>query len=160
MLASDQTLPSIAAFADDLLGVLLVLAFATERELVFGLAVWDLVDTEPFVGRSEKAREVTLNILDVVELGSKRVVDLVRMSQKDANEEVEATHVNHNDLPVRLFFVEEGHDTENFDLLDLTGVADQFTNLADIQWVIVTLGLRLWVNDIGVLPRLQTVNQL
>jgi len=46
-------------------GVLFVLAFTGEGELVLGLSVGDLVDTEPFVGGTEKTREVTLDVLDV-----------------------------------------------------------------------------------------------
>lgn len=76
LLASNETFPSIAAFADDLLSILLVFAFAAECELVLGLSVWDLVDTEPFVRSTEKAREVTFDVLNIVELGSKGVVDL------------------------------------------------------------------------------------
>lgn len=51
--SSDQSLPSIAALSNDLLGVFLVLAFAAEGKLVLGLAIWDLVDSEPFVTGSE-----------------------------------------------------------------------------------------------------------
>ena len=68
--------------------LLLVLALAGESELVLGLAIGDLVDTEPLVGSTEKTREVTLDILDVVELSSQRVVD-----------------VNDNDIPVGLLLV-------------------------------------------------------
>lgn len=78
LLASNQTLPSIAAFADNLLGILLVLALAAECELVLRLAIWDLVDTEPFVGSSEEARQMTFNVLDVIQLGSEWVVDLLQ----------------------------------------------------------------------------------
>jgi hypothetical protein len=78
---------------------------------------------------------VTLDILDVVELGGQRVVD-----------------VNDNDLPVGLLLVNQGHNTQNLDLLDLAGVANQLTNLANVQRVVVTLGLRLGVNGVGVLP--------
>lgn len=83
---------------------------------------------------------MTLNILNVVELGGKRIV-----------------HVNDNDLPVGLFFVQEGHDTENLDLFDLTGVTDEFTDFANVQWVVVTLGLGLGVDDIRVFPGLLTL---
>ncbi len=76
LLAGDESFPSIAAFADDLFGVFLVLAFTAESKLVLGLAIWDLVDTEPLVGRSEKTRKVTLDILDVVQLGCQGIVDL------------------------------------------------------------------------------------
>jgi hypothetical protein len=116
----------------------LVLALASEGELVLGLAVRDLVDTEPLVGGTEKARQVALNVLDVVELRGQRVV-----------------HVNDNDLPVSLLLVEKGHDTEDLDLLDLAGVANKLADLADIERVVVTLGLGLGVNDVGVLPGLQ-----
>ena len=56
LLASDQSFPGVAALTDDLLGILLVLAFTAESELVLWLSVWDLVDTEPLVGGTEKAR--------------------------------------------------------------------------------------------------------
>lgn len=78
-----------------------------------------------------------LNVLNVVELGSQGVVD-----------------VNDNDLPVSLLLVEEGHDTEDLDLLDLTGLGDELTNLADVERVVVTLGLGLGVDRVGVLPGL------
>ena len=50
---------------------------------------------------------MTLDVLDVVELGSERVV-----------------HVNNNDLPVCFLLVQESHHTKHLDLLDLTSVAD------------------------------------
>jgi len=43
-------------------------------------------------------------------------------------------------------------------LLDLASVADELTDLADVEWVVVTLGLGLWVNDVGVFPGLQSVS--
>ena len=80
---------------------------------------------------------MALDILDVVELGSKRVVD-----------------IDDNDLPVSLLLVEKGHDTEDLDLLDLTRVADKLTDLANIERVVVTLGLGLGVDGVRVLPGL------
>jgi hypothetical protein len=80
---------------------------------------------------------VTLNILNVVKLGSEGVVD-----------------IDDNDLPVGLALVEESHDTEDLDLLDLTGVANGLTNLADIERVVVAVGLGLGVGGVGVLPGL------
>lgn len=117
--------------------LLSVLALAREGELVLGLSIGDLVDTEPLVGGTEETREVTLNVLNVVQLGSERVVD-----------------VDHNDLPVRLLLVEQGHDTKDLDLLDLTGVADNFTDLTNVQRVVVTLGLGLGVDGVRVFPGL------
>lgn len=80
---------------------------------------------------------MALDVLDVVELGGKRVV-----------------HVDDDDLPVRLLLVEQGHDAEDLDLLDLAGVADQLADLADVERVVVALGLGLRVDGIGVLPGL------
>ena len=80
---------------------------------------------------------MTLNILNVVQLGSEGVVD-----------------VNDDDLPVGLALVEESHDTEDLDLLDLTRLADELTDLADVERVVVTLGLGLRVDGVGVLPGL------
>lgn len=117
----------------------LVLALARECKLVLGLAVRDLVDAEPLIRGAEKTRQMALDILNVVELGSERVVD-----------------VDDNDLPVSLLLVEEGHDTEDLDLLNLTGVANKLTDLADVKRVVVTLGLGLRVDGVGVLPGLYT----
>jgi hypothetical protein len=80
---------------------------------------------------------VTLDILNIVKLGGERVVD-----------------IDDNDLPVGLVLVEESHDTKDLDLLDLTSVADKLTNLADVERVVVALGLGLRVDGIGVLPGL------
>ena len=116
---------------------LLVLALAGERELVLWLSIWDLVDAEPLIGRSQETWEVALNILDIVELAGKWVVD-----------------IDDNDLPVGLLLIKKGHDAEDLDLLNLAWVADKLTNLADIKWIVITLGLGLWVDDVWVLPGL------
>lgn len=115
--------------------LLLVLALAGERELVLWLSVWDFVDSEPLICGSQETWKVALDILDIVELGGQWVVD-----------------INDNDLPVGLLLIQEGHDTEDLDLLDLTWVSHQLADLADVQWVVVSLGLGLWVDDIWVLP--------
>lgn len=81
---------------------------------------------------------MALNILNVVELRGKRVVD-----------------INDDDLPVGLFLIEQGHHTKNLDLLDLTGVANKLTNLADIERIVVTLGLGLGVSLSRVFPSLK-----
>ena len=82
---------------------------------------------------------MTLDILDVVQLGGKRVVD-----------------VNDEDLPVGLTLIEESHDTEDLDLLDLADVADLFTDLANIERIVVTLGLGLRVLLLRIFPGLKT----
>lgn len=90
---------------------------------------------EPLVGCTDEAGKVVLDILNVVQLGRKGVVD-----------------VDDDDLPVGLALVEECHDAEDLDLLDLADVADLLTDLAHIEGIVVTLGLGLRVGRLGVLP--------
>jgi hypothetical protein len=80
---------------------------------------------------------VPLDILNVVEPGSKGVVD-----------------IDNKDLPVGLSLIEESHDTEDLDLLDLTGVADSLSDLTNIKGVVVTVGASLGVLDGRVFPSL------
>jgi hypothetical protein len=49
---------------------------------------------EPFIGRPNQTGQIPLDILDIVELGRKRILD-----------------IDNDNFPVRLAFVEEGHDT-------------------------------------------------
>lgn len=142
-LASDELLPGLGALPDDIHGVLLVLALAGEGKLVLWLSVWDLVDAEPLVGGAEETWQVALDILNVVQLWRQWVVD-----------------VDDDDLPVGLALVEQSHDSENLDLLDLAGLGDGLTDLADVQWVVVTLGLGLWVGNVRVLPCLWCVSMV
>jgi hypothetical protein len=137
-LASNELLPRFGAFAHDLHRVLLVLALAGEGELVLRLAVRDLVDAEPLIRRAEETREVTLNVLNVVQARRKRVVD-----------------VDDNNLPVGLALVEKSHHTENLDLLDFTRLGDELADLADVQRVVVTSLLGLGVDNVGVFPGLR-----
>jgi hypothetical protein len=137
-LASGKLLPGLSALTDNVHGVLLVLALAGEGKLVLGLAIGNLVDTEPLIGSTEQTGEMAFDILDIVELRSQGVV-----------------HVDDDDLPVGLALVEQSHDTEDLDLDDIAGLVDELANLADIQRVVVALGLGLLVNDVGVLPSLQ-----
>lgn len=109
--------------------------------MVLGLAVGDLVDAEPLIGGPEETREVTLNVLNVVELGSQRIVD-----------------VDGNDLPVGLLLIQQGHHTKGLDLLELAGVADQLTDLANVERVVIALGFGLGVDDIRVFPGLANIS--
>ena len=43
----------------------LVLGFTAESENVFRLSIRDFVDTEPFVGGTDKTRQVLLDVLDI-----------------------------------------------------------------------------------------------
>lgn len=125
------------ALVNNLHRILLALGLTREREDVLGLAVRDFVDPEPLVGRTDQSGEVSLHILDIVQTRSKRVVD-----------------VDDEDFPVSLAFVEERHDTEHLDLLDLASVRDGFADLTDVERVVVTVGPGLGVLDVRVLPSL------
>lgn len=79
-----------------------------------------------------------LNILNVVQPRGERVVD-----------------INSEDLPVGLSLVEQGHDTEDLDLLDLAWVTDGLSDFTNVEGVVVTVGASLGVLDVGVLPSLR-----
>ena len=81
---------------------------------------------------------MTLDVLNVVQLGCERVL-----------------YVDDEDFPIGLAFVEEGHDAEDFDLLDLPNVTHLFADLAYVQWVVVAPGLGLGMLLIRILPSLQ-----
>jgi len=137
-LARDQATPRLVAFMDDLGSVFLVFGLTGECESVLGFSIGDFIDPEPFVGSSNKAREMALNILDVVQLGRKGIL-----------------HVDHDDLPVGLAFVKEGHDTKDLDLLDLTNIADLLADLANVERIVVSLGLGFSVRLSRVFPGLR-----
>ena len=92
---------------------------------------------EPFVRRANQTGKVSLNVLDVIELGGERVLD-----------------IDHDDFPVGLTLVEEGHDAKNLDLLHLTDITHLFADLANIEGIVVTLCFGLRMRLSGVLPRL------
>jgi hypothetical protein len=81
---------------------------------------------------------MTLDVLNVIQLGCERVLD-----------------VDDDDLPIGLAFVEEGHDAEDFDLFDLPDVTHLFADLAYVQWIVVAPGLGLGMLLIRILPSLQ-----
>jgi len=81
---------------------------------------------------------VTFDILDVVELGSERVVD-----------------VDDEDLPVGLTLIEESHNTEDLYLLDLTSVTNCLSNFANVERVVITESLGFGVSVRRVLPSLR-----
>jgi hypothetical protein len=80
---------------------------------------------------------VPFNVFDVIEFGGQRVC-----------------YVNDNDLPVRLTLVQEGHNTENLDLLDLSDVPNLLADFANIEWVIIALGFSLSMRLGRVFPSL------
>jgi hypothetical protein len=120
------------------LNSLLVFALPGESKLVLWLSIWDFVDTEPFISSPQKTWQVSLDVFDIIKLGGQWVVD-----------------INDDDLPISLLLIEQSHNPKDLHLLDLTWISNQLADLADVQWVVVSLGLGLRVNDIGVLPCLR-----
>jgi hypothetical protein len=110
-----------------------------EGDGVNGRLLTDLVDPEPLVCGPDEAREMPLDILNVVQLRGEGVVD-----------------IDNDDFPVGLAFIEEGHNSKHLDLLNLTNVAKLLADLTDIQGVVVTTGFGLGVGLIGVFPSLQS----
>jgi len=68
------------AFMDDLHGIFLVFGFSGEGKGIFLLAIGDLVDPEPFIGGSDKARQMSFDILDVIQLGCKGILNIITMT--------------------------------------------------------------------------------
>jgi hypothetical protein len=144
--SGDETFPCFVAFFDDFEGVLLVLAFTTESEGILLLAIGNLslahptntkddegterylVNSPEFIRSTEKSREMSFNVFNVVEFGSERVI-----------------HVDGDDFPIGFTLVEESHGPQDFDLFDLSWISDFFANLADINWIIVALCLSFGV---------------
>ena len=81
---------------------------------------------------------MTLDVLDVVQFGGERI-----------------GYVNDDDLPVGLALIEEGHNTEDLDLLDLASITDLFADLANIERIVVALGLGLGMRVVGIFPGLE-----
>lgn len=155
-LAGDSELaPRLVTLVDDLGGILLVLSLTREGKLVLGLSIGDLVNPrahrlslstatggrvhapEPFIRRTDESGKVVLDILDVVQLGRERIVD-----------------IDDDDLPVGLTLIKQSHDTQNLDLLDLADIADLLADLANIQRIVVALSFGLRVGLLGVFPGL------
>jgi len=136
--STHQLQPRFMGLSDDLVGILLVLALSGESELILRLSIRNLIDTEPLIGSPEETREMTLYILNVIELGCQWVL-----------------LVNDDNLPISFLLIEKGHDAKNFDTLNLTGGANEFSNFTDIERVVVTFGLGLRVDVLGIFPGLR-----
>ena len=136
--AIHQGLPLLVGLLDDLLSISTGLGLTIEGEVVLGLASDGLVVTEPNVGVVQQTRHFLLQVLNVVDVLGKGVVD-----------------VNAEDLPVGLSLVNKSQSTQNLDLLDLTNGSNLGSNLAGIKRIVVTLAASVGVGVAGVLPSLR-----
>jgi hypothetical protein len=136
-LASDEAAPCFVTFVNDLGGIFLILGFTGEGERVLGLSIGDFIDTEPLVRCPNETRQMPFNILNIVQLGRKRIVN-----------------VDDENLPIGLAFVEKGHDAQDFDLLDLADIAYLFSDFTDVERVVVAFCFCFGMNLVGVFPSL------
>lgn len=109
--------------------------------MILWLIIWNLIDTEPFIGGSQKPRQMTFNVFYIINSWCQWIVD-----------------VNDDNLPISLFFIKQRHNTEDFDLLDLTRGRDKLANFTDIERIIVSSGFGFGVNDVGVFPGLNSIS--
>jgi len=99
------------------------------------MALGDLVHPEPVPRRTQQAGEMSLDIIDIFHLVSQRVLD-----------------INHYQLPVGFFLVDESEDPEHLDLLDVARVGYGTAYLARVDGVVIPSFACVWVGVIGVLP--------
>jgi len=78
-----------------------------------------------------------LDVLNIIESGRKGVVD-----------------IHDDDFPVGFALIEECHDAEDLDLLDLSNIANLLADLANVQRIIVAFSLGLSVGLRGIFPGL------
>ncbi|GMT25233.1 hypothetical protein PFISCL1PPCAC_16530, partial [Pristionchus fissidentatus] len=133
----DQLLPEGVSLLDYLVAEGLVLVLSVEGELVGGLSSRDLVRLEPLVRCPCESGEDLLDVVHRVDVLGERVGD-----------------VNGHQLPVRFSIVNESQTTDNFHLEYGSSLVDGGSNLDDINGVVVSLGARLGVSVLVVLPRL------
>lgn len=155
-LTRDQPTPCFVAFMNNLGSIFFVLGFTRERKRILWFSIRNLVNPklkppstslsqlmffffclvpEPFISRTNQTRQMPLHIFYIVEFRSERI-----------------GHVHDENFPIRFAFIEESHDTEYFDLFDLTYVADLFADLADVERVVVAFGFGLDVRLGGIFP--------
>lgn len=126
------------SLSDDVLGKSGVFGFAVEGELVLGFAVRHLVELEPLDRGAQESREELFDVLDVLHLISKRVVD-----------------VDSQELPVSLALIDQRQSSEDLHLDDVTTRSHSRANLADVDRVVVAFAPGGLVNMLGPLPRLR-----
>jgi hypothetical protein len=116
----DQVRPGLVVVLDLPVSERAVKELAVLGEAVRRLARRDLVDAEPVARGLQQAGHVRLDVVDVVELGGQRVVD-----------------VDGDDLPVALALVDEADGAQDFDLDDRAALVDARADLAHVQWIVV-----------------------
>ena len=88
---------------------------------------------EPFISGFDQAGAMLLDIINIVQLASKRIQD-----------------IDDDDFPISLALVQKSHDTENLDLLDLADESNTLANFADVKWIVIAqrIGLGMFLGRI------------
>jgi hypothetical protein len=68
-------------------------------------------------------------------------------------------NINNDHFPIDFALLQQGYDAKNLDLLNLSDIPYPFANFADVERVIVTLGLGLSVSLCWVFPGLPKRSQ-
>merc|ERR1719175_217373 len=116
--------PTFVTSGDDVFCELLVLWLAVKCKLVGRLSVGHLVDLEPFHGRLKEAWHNLVDVLDVVEILGKRIVD-----------------INGHHFPVSLTLVDHRKHTKHLHFENGAPWMDGSTDLTDVNWVVVPLAV-------------------
>jgi hypothetical protein len=126
------------SFFDHLQSVLAGFGLAVEGKGVLGLSVRDLVITEPHEGVVEQIGQLRLNVINIVQLRSQRIV-----------------HVDANDFPISFPFVNQSESSQDLHFLDLASDAQGRANFANVDGVVVTFAASVRVDSVRVLPGLR-----
>jgi hypothetical protein len=142
---------------DNFSGAFLALGLAREGEIDFWLAIGNLVDARICVRTTKRGRrhetENTPNHSLVARIKPGRCFSTSSMSFRFHE------NINHDHFPIDFALLQQGHDAENLDLLNLSDISNPFADFADVERVIVTLGLGLSVSLCWVFPGLPKRSQ-
>merc|ERR1719184_5246 len=133
-----QLLPAFIGTSNNILSKLFVLRLSIECKFICWLSIRHLVDFKPFHSCFEKSWHNLVNIVDIIQIVSKRIID-----------------INSNQLPVSFALVNHSEDTQHFHLDHGAPLVDSLTNLTNINRIIVTLAVGGGVGMVWILPCLR-----
>merc|ERR1719153_1935278 len=130
-----QLLPALIGTSNNILSKLFVLRLSIKCKFICWLSIRHLVDFKPFHSCFEKSWHNLVNIVDIIQIVSKRIID-----------------INSNQLPVSFPLVNHSEDTQHFHLDHSAPLVDGLTNLTNINGIIVTLAVGGGVGMVWILP--------
>merc|ERR1719427_1235115 len=133
-----QLLPALISTSNNVLSKLFVLRLSIKCKFVCWLSIRHLVDFKPFHCCLEKSWHNLVNIVDIIQIVSERIID-----------------INSNQLPISFALVNHSEDTQHFHLDHSAPLVDSLTNLTNINRIIVTLAVGGRVGVVWILPCLR-----